>query len=167
MVLPRSSSSAEPVAAATGTTRLDRRAKDALSELWMQLVELTANAGYGKRRKRCSLFMALPPRSELPEYYDIIQEPIELNRIYAKVCFCPCLFLLPPLYACRVSVCTCARPPCRCKRPLTRTSIASRLTSASWSPMQSISTSRGLPCTTMPSSLARPSRKSTVFCASV
>ena len=54
-------------------------------QVWDAMVHLTAPAGGGQRRQRAELYMELPDRSELPEYFDVVKKPMELNRIRAKI----------------------------------------------------------------------------------
>ncbi|KAJ3147409.1 hypothetical protein HDU86_008024 [Geranomyces michiganensis] len=39
----------------------------------------------GTRRKRCDLFMALPPKAHYPDYYEIIKSPIALDMILHRL----------------------------------------------------------------------------------
>ena len=49
-------------------------------KLWEMIVEYKDSSN----RQISSVFMVLPTRKELPEYYQIIKKPIDLKKI--KVC---------------------------------------------------------------------------------
>ena len=64
----------------------DRRRRVLQRKLCDEILDEIMSLSVGKRkRKRAGLFMVLPSQQEIPQYYDIIKEPIALDRIVAKV----------------------------------------------------------------------------------
>ena len=56
-------------------------------KLWELTVEFKNSAG----RQVSGIFMVLPTRKELPDYYQIIKKPIDLKKIKVCVCVCVCV----------------------------------------------------------------------------
>lgn len=54
-----------------------RSLTNAMMKLWEMIVDCKDSDG----RKVSSIFMILPSRKELPEYYQIIKKPIDLKKI--------------------------------------------------------------------------------------
>ena len=61
-----------------------RAERQAMLSAWDALDGMTCKAKGGERRRRADIFLSLPSRQELPDYYELISEPIDLNRIRAK-----------------------------------------------------------------------------------
>ena len=56
-----------------------------LTRLMVKLWEMTVEAKNSSGRQISSIFMLLPTRRELPEYYQIIKKPIDLKKIKVRV----------------------------------------------------------------------------------
>ncbi len=56
-----------------------------LTRMMIRLWELTAEHKDGLGRQVAAIFMVLPTRKELPEYYQIIKKPIDLRKIKVGV----------------------------------------------------------------------------------
>eukprot|EP01043_Picozoa_sp_COSAG02_P051855 COSAG02_NODE_5510_length_4270_cov_28.240949_1_plen_429_part_00 len=76
----------------TGAAECHRVARGVVHELmlasWDSLVGMTVHVGpkHGNtRRRRADIFMSLPPRKDLPDYYRIIAKPVDLNRIRSRI----------------------------------------------------------------------------------
>ena len=76
----------------TGVAECHRAARGVVRELmlasWDFLVGMTVHLGpkHGNaRRRRADIFMALPPKKDLPDYYKIIANPVDLNRIRGRI----------------------------------------------------------------------------------
>jgi hypothetical protein len=83
--------SAEEQSASGGAhkERVARRVvRDLMRTSWDSLVGMTAHVGpkhENTRRLRAAIFMALPSKKELPDYYKIIAQPTDLNRIRGRI----------------------------------------------------------------------------------
>ena len=76
----------------TGVAECHRAARGVVREMmlasWDFLVGMTVHLGpkHGNaRRRRADIFMALPPKKDLPDYYKIIANPVDLNRIRGRI----------------------------------------------------------------------------------
>ena len=49
------------------------------------MVGMTVNSKGGTRRRRADIFVALPLKKDLPEYYKVIANQIDLNRIRGRI----------------------------------------------------------------------------------
>jgi hypothetical protein len=55
------------------------------AELMLEAWDAVRNATDAEGRERADIFVTLPPKEELPEYYDIIRSPIDLRSIKEKI----------------------------------------------------------------------------------
>eukprot|EP01046_Picozoa_sp_COSAG06_P004781 COSAG06_NODE_206_length_20263_cov_29.102559_3_plen_202_part_00 len=79
---PAKKAAVEVEAAAAAAAAVPSKPK---AELMLEAWDAVRNATDAEGRERADIFVALPPKEELPEYYDIIRSPIDLRSIKEKI----------------------------------------------------------------------------------
>ena len=57
-----------------------------MTRMLMKLWEMTVDHRDSTGRQITGIFMILPTRRELPEYYQIIKKPIDFKKIKVRIC---------------------------------------------------------------------------------